>query len=159
GLSPLAHFAATGDRRFLDHPENAGRESQPHPILGGMALKVVQEENPCTRSGRAYSEEDLEFFWSKLQVLSTRLCPSHAQALQNHVPSNALRRAVKTIADGGRVMTMTGRLRAAAKYTARHNTIFQGLAADGAKLALWKLWRADFRIVNFIHDEVLVEVP
>jgi DNA polymerase I-like protein with 3'-5' exonuclease and polymerase domains len=33
------------------------------------------------------------------------------------------------------------------------------LAADGAKLALWKLWRAGYRIVNFIHDEVLVEVP
>ncbi|MCY2987635.1 MAG: hypothetical protein NTY19_07195 [Planctomycetota bacterium] len=37
--------------------------------------------------------------------------------------------------------------------------MFQGLAADGAKLGLWRLWRAGFRIVNFIHDEVLIEVP
>ena len=37
--------------------------------------------------------------------------------------------------------------------------MFQGLAADGAKLALWRLWRGGYRIVNFIHDEVLVEVP
>lgn len=43
--------------------------------------------------------------------------------------------------------------------TPRHNTIFQGLAADGAKLALWQLWRAGYRIVNFIHDEVLIELP
>ena len=57
------------------------------------------------------------------------------------------------------VFTLTGRLRAKASFCARHNTVFQGLAADGAKLGLWNLWRAGFRIVNFIHDEVLVEVP
>ena len=57
------------------------------------------------------------------------------------------------------VFTLTGRLRANATYTARHNSVFQGLAADGAKLGLWKLWRAGYRIVNFIHDEVLIEVP
>lgn len=56
------------------------------------------------------------------------------------------------------VFTLTGRLRANASYTERHNTVFQGLAADGAKLALWKLWREGFRIVNFVHDEILVEV-
>ena len=37
--------------------------------------------------------------------------------------------------------------------------MFQGLAADGAKLALWKLWRANYRIVAFVHDQVLIEVP
>jgi hypothetical protein len=35
----------------------------------------------------------------------------------------------------------------------------QGLAADGAIHALWKLWRAGYRVVNFIHDEVICEVP
>lgn len=56
-------------------------------------------------------------------------------------------------------MTFTGRLRAKASYCAQHNTLFQGLAADGAKLALWQLWRAGYRLMNFVHDEVLVEVP
>jgi DNA polymerase I-like protein with 3'-5' exonuclease and polymerase domains len=37
--------------------------------------------------------------------------------------------------------------------------MFQGLAADGAKLALWKLWRAGYRLVNIIQDEILVELP
>ncbi len=46
-----------------------------------------------------------------------------------------------------------------ATFSARHNTMFQGLAADGAKVALWKLWRAGYRLVNFIHDEILVELP
>src|SRR5205823_4356105 len=62
-------------------------------------------------------------------------------------------------ADRRGVFTLTGRLRGRASYTARHNTMFQGLAADGAKLGLWRLWRAGYRIVNFIHDEVLIEVP
>jgi hypothetical protein len=57
------------------------------------------------------------------------------------------------------VLTATGRLRYGASYCPRHNTLFQGLAADGAKLALWKLWRAGYRMVNFLHDEVIVEVP
>jgi DNA polymerase I-like protein with 3'-5' exonuclease and polymerase domains len=57
------------------------------------------------------------------------------------------------------VFTFSGRLRASATFSARHNTMFQGLAADGAKLALWKLWRVGYRLVNFIHDEILVELP
>ncbi len=34
----------------------------------------------------------------------------------------------------------------------------QGLAADGAIHALWDLWRAGYKIVNFIHDEIICEV-
>lgn len=34
----------------------------------------------------------------------------------------------------------------------------QGLAADGAIYALWKLTRAGYTIVNFIHDEVIIEI-
>ena len=39
------------------------------------------------------------------------------------------------------------------------NTPFQGLAADGAKLALWGLYRAGFRAVAFVHDKGLIELP
>ena len=39
------------------------------------------------------------------------------------------------------------------------NTPFQGLACDGAKLALWELLKAGYRVVGFIHDEVLIELP
>jgi hypothetical protein len=37
--------------------------------------------------------------------------------------------------------------------------MFQGLAADGAKLALWKLWRAGYGPVALVHDQVLIAVP
>ena len=56
-------------------------------------------------------------------------------------------------------MSATGRIRAGAKATASRNTIFQSVAADGGLLALWKLFRAGYRVVAFIHDEIVVEIP
>jgi hypothetical protein len=34
-----------------------------------------------------------------------------------------------------------------------------GVAAYGAKLALWALIREGYRVVAFIHDEVVIELP
>lgn len=59
----------------------------------------------------------------------------------------------------GHVWTRTGRLRANTTYCAEKNTPFQGLAADGAKIALYKLMRANFKLVGFVHDEIITEVP
>ena len=59
----------------------------------------------------------------------------------------------------GYVWTRTGRLRANTTYCAEKNTPFQGLAADGAKIALYKLMRANFKLVGFVHDEIITEVP
>lgn len=53
--------------------------------------------------------------------------------------------------------TITGRMRADCTYTAFLNTSFQGLAADGAKIAMWELQKAGFKIVGFCHDEVVIE--
>jgi acyl-CoA-binding protein len=57
------------------------------------------------------------------------------------------------------VVTLTGRVRGGVTFCQAHNTPFQGLAADGAKLALWKLLKARYRLVGFVHDEVLIELP
>lgn len=54
---------------------------------------------------------------------------------------------------------VTGRVRSKCTYTAYLNTFFQGLAADGAKLALYLLWKEGFKTVAFVHDQVLIEVP
>lgn len=56
------------------------------------------------------------------------------------------------------VYTLTGRRRANCSYCAGKNTPFQGLAADGAKLALYALDRVGFKIVGFVHDEIICEV-
>lgn len=55
--------------------------------------------------------------------------------------------------------TVTGRLKRDCPYCAACNLPFQGLAADGAKLALWYILGFGYRIVDFIHDEVLIELP
>jgi DNA polymerase I-like protein with 3'-5' exonuclease and polymerase domains len=56
------------------------------------------------------------------------------------------------------VYTLTGRKRGNTTYCAEKNTPFQGLAADGAKLALYNLDKAGFRVVGFVHDEIICEV-
>ena len=59
----------------------------------------------------------------------------------------------------GHVYTLTGRKRGNTSYCAEKNTPFQGLAADGAKLALYNLDKAGFKVVGFVHDEIICEVP
>jgi len=58
----------------------------------------------------------------------------------------------------GYVYTLTGRKRGNTTYCAEKNTPFQGLAADGAKLALYNLDKAGFKVVGFVHDEIICEV-
>jgi hypothetical protein len=123
-----------------------------------MLLKVMREPEPCAPSG-PYSDQDLDYFWSHAQQQIDRLPSELHHAVRERLPSRKLWKGIMRTVDRGKVFTLTGRLRARASYGARHNTPFQGLAADGAKLALWYLWRTGYRVVNFIHDEVLVEVP
>lgn len=71
--------------------------------------------------------------------------------------------------EGMIVQPRSGRVRGGVIFTEACNTNFQGLAADGAKLALWRVAREcyqDFssplygsRPIAFIHDEILAEVP
>lgn len=54
--------------------------------------------------------------------------------------------------------TLTGRVRAKCSYTAYMNTGFQGLAADGAKIALYYLDYNNIPVVIFVHDEIVSEI-
>lgn len=58
----------------------------------------------------------------------------------------------------GTSTTLTGRVRGHTTFTQRHNTPFQGLAADGAKLAIWRLFRSGYRVVAHVHDEFVIEL-
>jgi len=159
GLTPQSYYDVTGSRSFLDHPANVGRETTPHPILGAMALKVLRDPEPCRGDGRRYSPVEIGYFWLAVETQITTIPAKLHTAVRERRASFEMQRAVMRLADRAGVVTATGRLRANATWCARHNTLFRGLAADGAKLALWRLWRAGYRIVNFIHDEVLIEVP
>jgi len=59
----------------------------------------------------------------------------------------------------GEIFTVTGRKRGNTSFCAEKNTPFQGLAADGAKLALYNLVKEGFRVVGFVHDEIICQVP
>ena len=158
-LTPQTYYDHTGSRRFLDHPDALGKEQDPNPALGGMLLKTLKQPTPATRRGRPYNAEEIDFFWSQVEARQTELPTNHRSSILQRRPSPGLQRAVMSRVDRAPVFTLSGRLRANASFSARHNNIFQGLAADGAKLALWKVWRAGYRIANFIHDECLIEVP
>lgn len=64
---------------------------------------------------------------------------------------------------------VSGRIRGDVGYCDGANTLFQGLAADGAKLALFRVSMAAYaepqsplfgsRPVAFIHDEICLEIP
>jgi DNA polymerase I-like protein with 3'-5' exonuclease and polymerase domains len=153
-LTPAAYAGALGRRV---HPDEDARA--PAAWLGGMGLKVLRHPEPRKAGGEPYTPGQLDFLWERLQGLGEELGPGHRQALADRQAGEGLFRAVRELLGRRAVFTLTGRLRAGAGYCARHNTVFQGLAADGAKVALWRLWRAGYRLVNFIHDQVLVEVP
>jgi DNA polymerase-1 len=59
----------------------------------------------------------------------------------------------------GEIFTLTGRKRGNTTFCAEKNTPFQGLAADGAKLAMYNLDKAGFKVVGFVHDEIICQVP
>lgn len=56
-------------------------------------------------------------------------------------------------------MGRSGRKRAHCTYPAFLNSNFQGLAADGAKLALYNSFKAGLLLVGFVHDSIVVECP
>lgn len=58
----------------------------------------------------------------------------------------------------GEIFTLTGRKRGNTSFCAEKNTPFQGLAADGAKLAMYNLDKAGFKVVGFVHDEIICQV-
>jgi len=156
-LSAWSYYQSTGDRRYLRY--HSGTEDQPAGFLGGMCLCVAGKEHPRRKKDDTpYSPEEINYFWEALETGIEYFAKEHHVAIREQRPSLPLRMAVMRAVGRAPVFTLTGRLRANASYCQRRNTMFQGLAADGAKLALWKVWRAGYRIVNFIHDEILVEV-
>ncbi len=163
GLTPAAYNAAVGRARHYHQPE----DEQPADWLGLMLLKVLESPAPMTsgsletgRSPRLYTPIEIDFFWTAASRLpSDELDDRARDDIRERKPSKRLRDAVSSLYSREPVITATGRLRANASYAACRNGIMQGLAADGAIHALWSLMRAGFTIVNFIHDEVIIEVP
>ena len=107
-------------------------------------------------AGRAYSPQEIDWAWRRIAKAGAGRTKELAADIAARRGSSDLQDAL----DRARVVTIpTGRVRAGCSYTESCNWPFQALAADGAKLALYRLERAGYRTAAFIHDEVLVEVP
>lgn len=117
-------------------------------------VKNVVSGKSCRKDGGPYSEDFLEHTWNALQQCNAN--PDLNSALTTKSGSSELS---QRLFSGSAIATLTGRIRAGVGFTAARNTPFQGLAADGAKLALFSMVDAGYRVVAFIHDEVLIELP
>jgi hypothetical protein len=120
-------------------------------ILRGIRDVVAGQQSSFR--GEPISQEDHDRIWRAVARLCTD--PGLKPLLAGGRGSEGLARRLF----GRDVATLTGRIRGGVDYGASRNTPFQGLAADGAKLALWRLLREGSRVLLFMHDEVVLEVP
>jgi hypothetical protein len=131
--------------RFDWHGDRSGA------VVGGIGRVVKGME--LSAAGKSYSVRYLDGVWTGLIALNRN--QDLAGPLGQREGGKALFRKLFS----SRVTTLTGRVRGSVGFTQARNTPFQGLAADGAKLALWALIRAGYRVVAFVHDEFLIELP
>ncbi len=118
----------------------------------GALKRIVRGEGRAS-DGEPYSRAFANRLWESLDELNAN--PAIREPIRNRQVGQDLYRQLFN----GPVCTLTGRVRGAVNFTQARNTPFQGLAADGAKLALWRLHRQGYRCVAFLHDEVIVELP
>ena len=123
------------------------------PYEFGMINKILKG-NPARADGTPYKGSTVDRVWRQLDDLNQN--PELVAAIADRDTSNSspLRRLTYSA-----VSTLTGRVRGGVSFTAARNTPFQGLAADGCKLAMWNLLKAGHRVAAFVHDEFLIEIP
>lgn len=125
--------------------DSSGQQSS---IAARGVAKVIRGTSTATEFWKRQVWEGLY----RLTNFSQDLDPEIATAIHNRDGSQQLgeRLLYQSVA------TLTGRVRAGVGFTDSKNTPFQGLAADGAKLAMWNLLHAGFDLYGFVHDELLV---
>jgi DNA adenine methylase len=124
--------------------------------LGDVQLSCVRkilEGDPRRVDGPPYKKQFVDRVWAGLRTANQN--PALEAPLRERAVGKELSRQVCMAG----VATLTGRIRGRVRYSQARNTPFQGLAADGAALALFALVKEGFRVVGFVHDEVLVELP
>ena len=127
------------------------------PVASSAAIILSNTVKIKNKSEYKYSEQLWNTAWSVMRELL---------ALSNHDFSHLKENADLQIGNmdfhyqlfATTATSLTGRVRGYCTYTQARNTPFQGLAADGAKRALWKLIKEKFYPVAFVHDEVVLEV-
>jgi hypothetical protein len=117
------------------------------------SIRKILTGDPKRADGKPYQRPFVSRIWASLAGLNRN--PELREALQKREPSKEL---ATQVCHAG-VATLTGRIRGRVAYSQARNTPFQGLAADGAALALFELVKEGFCVVGFVHDEILIELP
>eukprot|EP01102_Stenamoeba_stenopodia_P020832 TRINITY_DN825_c0_g1_i5.p1 TRINITY_DN825_c0_g1~~TRINITY_DN825_c0_g1_i5.p1 ORF type:complete len:156 (-),score=29.69 TRINITY_DN825_c0_g1_i5:164-631(-) len=110
------------------------------------------------RDGMPYSQECVDNVWNMIKTLNRnpKIAEMFNDPFLDRSPDNE---ELFNTLFGSPVCTLSGRVRENVRFTQGRNTPFSGLAADGAKLALWNLTMIGYRVVGFIHDEIVIELP
>lgn len=114
--------------------------------------KIVRGQ-PIKKDGTPYSPKFVAKTWQHLVDINRNLTLS--ADLHGKIGSPQLAAKLFTNA----AVTLTGRIRGDVAHTQQLNTPFQSLASDGAKRALGRLVLEGYRVVGFVHDEILIELP
>lgn len=117
-----------------------------------QAIQRVLQGLP-KKTGEPYARRFVEGVWDGLAAVASDPLFTQMAATRRLLP-HQLQNLTSEVA-----VTSTGRVRGGCTYCSARNTPFQGLAADGAKLALYDLTRRGYRVVAFVHDEIWIEVP
>lgn len=137
---------------YLRHSLSALFQDERPEWLPWVVQKVASGQ-PVKADGTEYAPYVVDGVWEALAAI-TRRGPREIRELVDRREGGII---LRRLLFGRTVVTETGRVRVGCDFGESRNTAFQGLAADGAKIALWKMLRAGLRVVAFIHDEVIVE--
>jgi len=147
---PVSNLVINLHTSIMEYAAVLGVDSGNSDVLYGFSQVVSGRAKDS--KGRPYSTSYRRWVWECLTKLNKN--PNLELLIRSRRGSDSLRRQLF----GGTVITLTGRIRGSAEYTETCNTQFQGLASDGAKLALYEISKI-YPIVVFVHDEIVVEIP
>ena len=134
------------------HPHGAS-EDVAYWVIRGILLGQTQTKS----SGRRYSEEEIA--WA-FDLAESRRSPNQKKTLAAIESRQGSWSLWQNFSSSFNLIKFdSGRIRSNVGFCQMKNNPFQGLAADGAKDALYELIRSGYRVVNFIHDEFMVELP
>lgn len=121
-------------------------------------LQRVLDGSPVKKDGTRYKDYFIGQMWRLAEGLLAMSPAKDKAPFVKDVEKRASGWKLKKYFFGGTAVTLTGRVRKGVDFTVQKNTGFQGLAADGAKLALFEMVKVGHKIVAFIHDQILAEV-
>lgn len=119
------------------------------------SIRNIVNGKTIRKNGHSYSKYFTDRIWNAIEELA--IDPDMFTQIQLCNRKGSVELFKKLL--GKDVCTLTGRIRGKVGFTQSCNTPFSGLAADGAKLAMWNLLYHQFKLIGFIHDEILIEIP